>query len=426
MILEQLRVVDPSANNCDWVADLAIENGKVYAIDVDLGSKLKGNGIVTRNCSGMWAFPGFIDMHVHLREPGHEYKEDILSGSKAGLSSGFTALACMANTQPVNDNRAVTEMMIARSKCSPGPRLFPYGAISKGILGKELTEMADLKEAGAIGVSDDGKCVMDARLMRHALEYAASFDLLVSQHCEDDHLAFGGVMHEGVISNRLGLRGWPREAEDIIVARDLILNKRIKARYHVAHVSTLGAVELIREAKSKGQRVSAEVTPHHLSLTHKEVLGYRTECKVNPPLREEEDVAAMVQALKDGTIDCVATDHAPHSTLEKDCLFDEAAFGMTGLESAIGVMLELVHTQQLSLVRFAEVLSTAPAKLLGIEGGSLKPGCRADFVIIDPQKEFTFHGQFSKSNNSPWNGKKMRGVVEETWIMGENIYRRDA
>jgi dihydroorotase len=285
--------------------------------------------------------------------------------------------------------------------------------------------MADLRDAGAIGVSDDGLCVMNAAVMRRAMEYARTFDLLVSQHCEDHHLTHGAQMHEGVVSTRLGLKGWPREAEDIIVARDLILAERTGCRYHVAHISSLGAVRLLREAKSRGLSVSAEVTPHHLSLTDEALLGYDTHCKVNPPLRTEEDRAALREALADGTIDCVATDHAPHSTLEKDCEFGAASVGINGLETAIPVLLSLVREEVLTPLRFAEVLSTAPAKLLpDYEGGSLGEGRRADITILSPERRWTVRKDAlrSRSHNTPWLDQEVVGAVRMTMVGGEVVY----
>jgi dihydroorotase len=419
------RVIDPRSG-LDGEADVVIERGRVARVGRGAGQGIEGASVRRIDCRGRWVVPGFVDLHVHFREPGHEHKEDIGSGLRAASAGGFTAVCAMPNTRPVNDNRAITEQMIARAQAHGGPRLFPFGAITVGSKGEQLTEMADLRDAGAIGVSDDGVCVMNAAVMRRALEYAATFDLLVSQHCEDHHLTAGAQMHEGAVSTRLGLRGWPREAEDVIVARDLILNQRAKARYHVAHLSTRGAVALVREAKARGQRVSCEVTPHHLVLTDRDVLGYRTACKVNPPLREPEDVEALREALRDGTIDCIATDHAPHSTLEKDCEFQAASPGMIGLETAVPVLLELVHRGVLSPLRLIEALSAAPARVAGIDAGSLAPGARADVAVLDPEIRWTVGRQTirSKSLNSPWLGKEMRGACTMTIASGQVVYER--
>lgn len=378
------------------------------------------------DCRGLWVAPGFIDLHVHFREPGQEYKEDIASGLAAAAAGGWTAVCAMPNTRPVNDNRAITEQMVARARECGGPRLYPFGAITMGSKGEHLTEMADMRDAGAIGVSDDGLCVMNAAVMRRALEYAATFDLLVSQHCEDHALTARAQMHEGAVSTRLGLQGWPREAEDIIVARDLILNQRARARYHVAHISTAGAAALVREAKSRGQRVTAEVTPHHLMLTDSDVLGYRTACKVNPPLREPADIEAMRTALADGTIDCIATDHAPHSPLEKDCEFGAASPGMIGLETTLGVLLELVRKEVLRPIRLLEALSTSAARIGGFEGGSLAIGATGDITVIDPDYPWTVERGMlaSKSLNSPWLGQELRGICAMTIAQGEIVWER--
>lgn len=425
LVLVGGRVLDPRSGH-DAEADVVIERGTITRIGREAGAGIEGGSVGRIDCRGRWVVPGFVDLHVHFREPGQEYKEDIASGLRAAAAGGFTAVCAMPNTKPVNDNRAITEQMVARAREVGGPRLFPFGAITLGSKGEQLAEMADMKEAGAIGVSDDGLCVMNAAVMRRALEYASTFDLLVSQHCEDHHLTAGAQMHEGAISTKLGLRGWPREAEDVIVARDLILNQRAKARYHVAHISTKGAVALVREAKARGQRVTCEVTPHHLLLTDRELLGYRTSCKVNPPLREAEDVEAMIEALRDGTIDCIATDHAPHSSLEKDCELAAASPGLIGLETTIPLLLGLVHREAISAMRFVEALTIAPARLAGIEGGTLAVGARADVTVIDPDTRWTVGRETlrSKSLNSPWLGQELRGACATTIANGEVVFER--
>lgn len=423
LVIAGARVIDPK-NGRDEEADLVVEKGRIARVGRGAAEGVAGESVRRIEGRGLWAVPGFIDLHVHLREPGQEYKEDIASGLRAAAAGGFTAVACMPNTKPVNDTRAITEMMMARAESVGGARLFPFGAITMGSKGAELTEMADLKDAGAIGVSDDGVCVMNAAVMRRALEYARTFDLLVSQHCEDHHMTAGAQMHEGAVSTRLGLKGWPREAEDIIVARDILLNERIRARYHVAHLSTKGAARLVREAKSRGIPVTAEVTPHHLTLTDRELIGYRTFCKVTPPLREEEDVEAVREALRDGTLDCIATDHAPHSSLEKDCELAAASPGMIGLETTIPVLLGLVREGHLSATRLVEVLTAAPAKIGGIEGGSLGVGDRADITLLAPEKRWTLDAStiVSKQVNSPWHGKEMLGGCAATLVAGEVVY----
>ena len=425
LVIRGARVLDPS-KQLDQVADVVVEAGRITRVGRDAGEKLSGEQVRVIDASGLWLAPGFIDLHVHFREPGQEYKEDIASGLAAAAAGGFTAVCPMPNTRPINDNRAITEMMVARAKESGGARLLPFGAITKRSEGKELTEMADLKEAGAIGVSDDGVCVMNAAVMRRALEYAKTFDLLVSQHCEDHHLTARADMHEGTVSTRLGLRGWPRVAEDIIVARDLLLTEAVGgARYHVAHISSMGAVRLIREAKARGLAVTAEVTPHHLTLTDEAVIGYRTFCKVNPPLRSEEDRAALLEAVKDGTIDCIATDHAPHSTLEKDCEFSEASYGINGLETTFAALLPLVSSQTLTPLRLVETLTSAPAKVARIEGGSLALGARADLVLLDPTAKWTVQPDVlrSKSHNTPLLGREVTGRVRMTVVAGEIVWQ---
>jgi dihydroorotase len=426
LVFRGARVLDPSTK-LDAIADVVVENGRILRVGRDAGAALSGEGVRVIDASGLWLAPGFIDLHVHFREPGQEYKEDIASGLQAAAAGGFTAVCPMPNTRPVNDNRAITEMMVARAKSAGGPRLLPFGAITKKSEGKELTEMADLKEAGAIGVSDDGVCVMNAAVMRRALEYAKTFDLLVSQHCEDHHLTAKADMHEGRVSTRLGLRGWPRVAEDIIVARDLLLTEAIGgARYHVAHISSMGAVRLIREAKSRGLAVTAEVTPHHLTLTDEDVLGYQTHCKVNPPLRSDEDKEALIEAVKDGTIDCIATDHAPHSVLEKDCEFSDASNGINGLETTFPALLPLVTSGTFSPLRLIEALSTSPARVGRIEGGSLKEGQRADLVLLDPEARWTITREAlrSRSHNTPLLNQEVVGAVRMTVVAGEVVWER--
>jgi dihydroorotase len=426
LILSQGRVIDPASGK-DEVADVVIERGVITAVGRDAGAAYPDHSSVKRiDAKGQWVVPGFIDLHVHLREPGQEYKEDIASGLRAAAAGGYVAVCPMPNTRPVNDNRAITEQMMSRAKEVGGTRLHPFGAVTLGSKGETLAEMADMKEAGAIGVSDDGVCVSNAAVMRRALEYARTFDLLVSQHCEDHHLTAGAQMHEGAVSTKLGLRGWPREAEDIIVARDIILNERIGARYHVAHISTLGAARLVREAKSRGLSVTAEVTPHHLLLTDRELIGYRTFCKVTPPLREDEDIEAMRQALADGTIDCIATDHAPHSSVEKDCELNAASPGMIGLETTIPLLLGLVRDGVLTATRFVEAMSTSAARVGRLPGGSLRVGEVADITMLDPELRWTVSRDTirSKQLNSPWLGKEMRGACTRTIVRGEVVFER--
>ena len=424
LVLRGGRLIDPSTG-FDGVADVVVEDQRVLRAGPNAADGIEGERVQIVDASGLWITPGFIDLHVHLREPGQEYKEDLVSGLRAAAAGGFTAVCPMANTQPANDRRIITEAMCDRARQLGGVRLFPFGAVTKGLKGEELAEMADMRDGGAIGVSDDGRCVMNAAVMRRAMEYARTFDLLVSQHCEDHHLTAGAQMHEGRVSTRLGLRGWPREAEDVIVARDLLLAEATGARYHVAHISSMGAVRLIREAKSRGLHVSAEVTPHHLMLTEDALIDYDTHCKVNPPLRSEEDRAALREALIDGTIDCIATDHAPHSSLEKDCEFAEAAVGINGLETALASLLGLVRENQLDAMRLVEALSSSPARLVPeIDGGTLKEGARADITVIDPALKWQLEKEamHSRSHNSPWLDRELQGAVRMTIVGGKVIH----
>ncbi len=425
LVLSGGRVIDPSSG-LDAQADLVIEGETISRLGKGAGSGLSSEKIETFDASGCWVVPGLIDLHAHLREPGQEYKETIESGLAAAAAGGYVAVCSMPNTRPVNDNRTITEAVIAAARECDGPKLYPFGAITKGSRGEELTEMADLREAGAVGVSDDGHCVTNAAVMRRALEYARTFDLLVSQHCEDHDLTQGAQMHEGEISTRLGLRGWPREAEEIIVARDLILVEATGARYHVAHVSSAGAVRLIREAKSRGLRVSAEVTPHHLVFTHEALEGYDTQYKVNPPLREAADREALREALREGVIDCIATDHAPHSSLEKDCEFAAASPGIIGLELALPLALDLVREGFLSPARLVESLSTAPARVARVDGGTLGEGSRANVTVIDPEKSWKVEKTQlrSRSANTPLLGKELLGAAVATIVDGRIVYQR--
>jgi dihydroorotase len=424
LVFRRVRAVDP-ASGLDAELDVVVEGGTITRVGVDAGAALVGKERVrTFDSKGAWLLPGLIDLHVHLREPGEEYKEDLATGLSAAAAGGYVAVCAMPNTRPVNDTRAVTEMLVAKSKSLGGTRLHPIGAITVGQKGEALTEMADLKEAGAVAVSDDGRCVTSSAVMRRALEYAATFDLPVIQHAEDHALTEGAQMHEGAVSSRLGLRGWPRVAEDIIVARDVLLAEVTRARYHVAHVSSLGAVRILREAKSRGIAVTAEVTPHHLLLTDAALLGYDTGCKVNPPLRSEEDRAAVRAALADGTLDCIATDHAPHSSLEKDCEMAAASPGMVGLELCVPLLLGLVHDGALSLTRFVDASSLAPARVAGLRVPRIADGAPADLTLIDPLAEVTIDpSRFrSKGRNTPFAGRVAKGRVLATIVSGRVVY----
>jgi dihydroorotase len=424
LVLKNGRVIDPS-RGLDEVCDVVIENGRVSRVGKDAAASLdvQRDGRVI-DCRGKWVLPGMVDIHTHMREPGFEYKEDLRSGTRAAAIGGFTTICAMPNTSPVNDNRAVTEMMVAKAREVGIVRLHPIGAVTRKLDGKELTEVADLREGGCVAISDDGRCVLHSGVMRRALEYAGTFDVPLVQHAEDHHLTEGAQMHEGAVSTRLGLKGWPRVAEDHIVARDLMLTEMTRAKYHVAHISTKGAAALVREAKSRGIRATAEVTPHHLTLTDEAVLGYETACKVNPPLREESDRQALIDALADGTIDCIATDHAPHAASEKDCEFSEAPNGMIGLETALPLMLDLVRAGRVKLSRLIEALTIAPARIVGLPVGTLAEGALADAIIVDPEVQWTVETFASKSRNSPFVGRTVTGRVLATIVGGSVVFER--
>ena len=427
LIFRRVRAVDPRGG-LDAEVDVVVERGHVTRVGRDAGAGLAASErvrVVER--FGLLLLPGLVDMHAHVREPGQEYKEDVASGLAAAAAGGFTDVCAMPNTRPVNDTRAITEMLVAKARALGGSRLHPIGAITIGQKGESLTEMADLREAGAVAVSDDGRCVTSSAVMRRALEYASTFDMPVIQHAEDHALTDGAQMHEGAMSTKLGLRGWPRVAEDVIVARDVLLAEYTHARYHVAHVSTMGSVRIVREAKSRGIAVTAEVTPHHLMLTDAALLGYDTACKVNPPLREQADVDALRAALADGTIDCIATDHAPHSPLEKDCELAEASPGMVGLELCVPLLLRLVHDQVLTMARFVDALTAAPAKIVGLPVPRIRDGARADLVLIDPSAKYAidpsrFRG---KSKNTPFGGHEARGRVLMTVVGGNVVFEHE-
>ncbi len=423
-VFRHVRAVDP-AGALDAEVDVVVERGRIVRVGRDAAADLLGSErvrVVER--AGTWLLPGFVDLHAHLREPGAEGKEDIASGLRAAAAGGFVDVCCMPNTRPVNDSRVVTEMLVAKARALSSVRLHPIGAITVGQRGEHLTEMADLKDAGAVAVSDDGRCVMSSQVMRRALEYAATFDLPVIQHAEDHALTEGAQMHEGAISTQLGLRGWPRVAEDIIVARDLLLAEYVGARYHVAHVSTAGAVRLLRDAKARGIAATAEVTPHHLLLTHEALLGYDTACKVNPPLREAEDVDALRRALADGTIDCIATDHAPHGVLDKHVELAEAAPGMIGLETCLPLLLGLVRRGAIPLGRLVDALTRAPARVVGLEPPRIRDGARADLVWVDPLARWTIDPSRlrTKSRNTPFAGHEVEGRIAMTVCEGRIVH----
>ena len=410
------RVIDP-ANQIDRIGDLFVHEGHITAVTRD--TTIDYNEM---DAEGMWVVPGLTDMHVHLREPGHEYKEDIITGALAAVAGGFTGIACMPNTSPPNDCRALTVMILARAE-KAAARVYPIGALSKGLEGKQLAEYGELKEAGVIAVSDDGRPVSDSQLMRRALEYASDFNLPVISHCEDTALS-RGVMHEGAVSTRLGLKGSPAAAESVMVYRDIALAECTGKRVHIAHVSTAMAVDLIRSAKARGVLVTAETAPHYFTLTEEAVEGYETNAKMSPPLRTAADRMAICQGLADGTLDAIATDHSPHSILEKETEFDTAANGIIGLETAVPLTLELVRQGVIDEQRMIELLAVNPARLLQLPYGSLSMDQPADITIIDPQREFVYTQDqiISKSHNSPFLDWRLKGRAVLTMVGGTIRY----
>jgi dihydroorotase len=369
--------------------------------------------------------PGWIDMHCHLREPGHEYKETIASGSRAGAAGGFTSLVCMANTTPVNDNRAVTEYILRQARENGCTHVFPVGAVSQDLKGESLAEMGELKEAGVVAFSDDGKPLMNSAFMRRALEYASDLGVPIISHCEDLHLAGQGVMNEGTVSTILGLGGIPAAAEEVMVLRDIALAELTGAAVHIAHVSTAGSVRALREAKARGANVTAETAPHYFTLTDEAVRGYDPNTKMNPPLRTARDVEAVIAGLRDGTIDAIATDHAPHSAVEKDLEFDYAANGIIGLETALPLSMKLVHDGHLSLRQVIEKFTVQPARILKLKRGRLEAGACADLTLIDFEREGTIEVKSfrSKSRNSPFQGWRLKGFAALTVVAGRIVYR---
>jgi dihydroorotase len=413
------RLLDPSTGR-DGPGDLLIEGERIAA----LGPGLDAPGAEVIDAGGAWVAPGFVDLHTHLREPGHEYKEDIASGGRAAVAGGFTAVACMANTLPVNDDPSVTEYILDRARHESPARVYPIAAATRGLAGQVMTEMSALVEAGVVAFSDDGHTIMDSGVMRRVLEYSQLVRVPVIVHAEDRTLVRDGVVNEGPVSTRLGLPGNPAVAEAIHVARDLMLAELTGAHLHVAHVSTAEAVDLIRAARERGVHVTAEVTPHHLTLTEEASLGYDPNTKMAPPLRAERDRRACRAGLADGTLDAIATDHAPHAVHEKDVEFTAAPPGVIGLETAVPVTLELVRAGELSPLEWVRRLATSPARILGRGTGGLAPGAPADVVVVDPERRWRYDPAkgWSKSRNSPWAGCEMVGRAIATLVAGRWIY----
>jgi dihydroorotase len=416
------RILDPSSGR-DEPGDVLIEDGKIAAV----GAGLDSSRAEVVEARGGWIAPGFFDMHAHLREPGQEYKEDIASGGRSAVAGGFTSVACMANTHPVNDDPAMTDFILDRAEHDSPAKIYPVAAATRGLEGEVMTEMSALVAAGAVAFSDDGKTIQDSGVMRRVLAYSRLVDVPIIVHAEDRTLVGDGVVNAGLIATRLGLPGNPSVAEDVIVMRDLMLAELTGARLHVAHVSSARSVEAIRRAKERGVSVTAEATPHHLTLTEEATLGYDTNTKVAPPLRSAEDVSACRDGLADGTLDAIATDHAPHALHEKDLDFAEAPPGLIGFETAVAVVLDLVRQNEISPLELVRRLSTNPARILNRPGGELAVGSPGDLTVVDPERRWKYDPAkgYSKSRNSPWAGKSLEGRVVATIVDGRLVYEVD-
>ena len=425
LLIANGHLIDPQGNENTGM-NVLIEDGKVSAWLRQNESAPDDAEVF--DASGLLVAPGFIDMHVHLREPGQEHKETIASGCAAAVAGGWTSVCPMPNTSPINDNAAITRYMIEQAEHAGLANVFPVGAITKESNGSELAEIGEMKAAGAVAVSDDGRPVPNAGIMRRAMEYAKDFDLPIVDHCEDKSLSSGGVMHEGKLSLLLGLKGMPALAEEIDAARDVILAKETGARVHIAHISTKGAIEIVRRAKNEGINVTCEVTPHHFTLSDRAVENYDTNTKMSPPLRSEEHLEAILEAISDGTIDAIATDHAPHHADEKALEYDRAPMGITGLETAVGLALsELVHKGIIDLSRLIELYATNPAKIFNLQNrGTLRVGAIADVTILDPTLDWTYRNadSKSKSKNSPFDNWNFTGATIATLVGGKIVFRR--
>ncbi len=422
MLIRGARVIDPG--HPDRTSDVLIDGERIEAVQPAHSLRVDPGTVEVIEADGLWLTPGLIDLHVHFREPGQEYKETILTGSRAAAAGGFTGVCTMPNTDPVNDDPAITALILAKAAEAGLVRVYPVAAISKGLKGERLCEFGELKNAGAVGVSDDGRPVMNSLLMRRALEYAAGFGLKVISHCEEMHLAEGGAMNEGALATRMGLAGIPNAAESVMVMRDIALAALTGAPVHIAHVSARESVAAIRQAKADGVPVTAETAPHYFTLTEAAVEGYNTSAKMNPPLRSEADRQAIRQGLADGTLDFIATDHAPHSILEKEVEFDRAANGIIGLETALPLSLRLVAEGVLDLETLVTRMAVAPARFLGLTAG-VRPGLTADLTLIDPQKEFVLRADDlkSKSRNMPFDGWTLQGKAVMTIVGGRVTFR---
>jgi dihydroorotase, multifunctional complex type len=414
------RVIDPASKR-NAVGDLFVDNGRIVS-SLSAAAKKRAKKI---DANGLVACPGLVDIHVHFREPGQTHKETIETGSRAAAAGGFTTVVCMPNTSPVADSAGTIQLIkdsIARTACI---KVFPTGCITVGMKGQALAPIGSLKRAGVVAITDDGDCVQSNELMRRAVEYATMFDLPIMDHCQDHSMTAGAVMNEGIMSTRLGLRGWPNAAEDVIVSRNVILSTYTGAHIHMQHISSRNAVEILRRAKSRGVRVTAEATPHHIALTDSALATYDTHFKMNPPLRTEEDRLAIIEGLRDGTLDCLATDHAPHTDYEKDKEFDYAPNGILGLETALAVSIEiLVRQQKFKLPHVIDLFTRKAAEIVKLPAGTLAEGTAADICLFDPDEKWTYDAKrgFSKSSNSPWHGQTLRGRVKTTICDGRIVF----
>lgn len=428
VLIKNGHIIDPS-QGIDGVGDILIEDGKIIEVrsqksevrSKEQKTRTSNSELRTIDASGLYVFPGLVDMHTHLREPGFEYKETIKTGTLAAVRGGFTTVCAMPNTNPVNDNSSVTDLIIRKAIQEGACTVYPIGAITKGQKGEELAEMGIMHSEGCVAFSDDGRPVMNSLIMRRALEYSKTFNVPLISHCEDMNLSEGGVMNEGLLSVTLGLKGIPSEAEEVMIARDIALAGLTRGRLHIAHVSTEGSVRIIRAAKERGINITAETCPHYFSITEAAVEGYNTNAKVNPPLRTAKDVDAIKQGLKDGTIDVIATDHAPHHRDEKLREFDQSPSGISGLETALGLSLKLVEEGILTMNQLIEKMTINPAKIMGINKGTLKNGSDADVIIVNPDKEFKVESEkfASKGKNTPFEGWVLKGAAVITICKGK-------
>ena len=419
IVIKNALIVDPSIG-LEEVRDLLIEDGKIK--DIQKPSTFDGLAVEKKiDASGRWLMPGFIDLHVHLREPGYEWKETIKSGSEAAIAGGFTTICCMPNTKPANDNAEITKFILDKALHAQAARVMPIGAVTVGLQGKEMAPLSELREAGCVAFSDDGEPVHNSGIMRRALEWARMLDAVICCHEEDKNLSCGGSMNESALSSKLGLKGWPKVAEEVMIARDIELARATKSRVHICHISTARSLELIRRAKNDGIPVTCEVTPHHLVLTEDAVGDYDTNAKMSPPLRDIEDCLALIEGLNDGTIDVIASDHAPHELDSKQTEFSKAAYGILGLQSSLPLVMEFIKNGKLKRKRAVELLSTSAASILKLDLGSLRKGNPADLVLLNPDKKWTFTKEELKSLsfNSPFIGREMTGKAETVFVNGK-------